>query len=65
MINAYWEDLLFTIQDGRASAWCRVVDTSMPSPDDILEPEAQTPLAAQQYLVGARSIVVLRRTLRS
>ena len=32
MINAYWEDLLFTIQDGRASAWRRVVDTSLPSP---------------------------------
>jgi len=64
MINAYWEDLVFTIQDGRASAWRRAVDTSVQSPEDILEPEAQAPLTAQQYLVRARSIVVLRRTLR-
>ncbi|MDY0039697.1 MAG: isoamylase, partial [Desulforhabdus sp.] len=32
MINAYWEDLAFTIQQGPADQWSRVVDTSLASP---------------------------------
>ena len=65
MINAYWEDLLFTIQEGQAGDWRRVVDTSLASPDDIHEPYRQAPLVARQNLVKARSIVVLRRPLGS
>lgn len=34
MINAYWEDLDSTIQEGTASDWRRVVDTSCTSPLD-------------------------------
>jgi isoamylase len=64
LINAYWDDLLFSICDGQAGDWYRVVDTGLASPEDILEPHRQAPLAALQYLVTARSIVVLRR-LRS
>ena len=62
MINAYWEDLCFTVQEGAAGDWQRVVDTSFPSPDDIAEPHRQAPLDAPQYLVASRSVVVLRRT---
>jgi isoamylase len=61
MINAYWEDLPFTIQEGNAGDWLRVVDTSLPSPDDILDPGAQVTLAVSRCEVRARSIVVLRR----
>jgi glycogen operon protein len=61
MINAHGEDLLFTIQDGEAGDWRRVVDTSRPSPEDILEAHQEAPLDGLQYLVKARSIVVLRR----
>jgi len=61
MINAYGEDLLFTIQDGEAGDWRRVVDTSRPSPEDILEAHQEAPLSVLQYLVKARSIVLLRR----
>jgi isoamylase len=57
MINAYWEPLHFTIQE--AGAWRRVVDTSMPSPDDIAEPGAEVPLSELRYTVGPRSVVVL------
>src|SRR5208282_1193261 len=32
MINAYWEDLNFQIQEGGVGDWMRVADTSMPSP---------------------------------
>ena len=38
MINAFWEDLDFAIQEGRATEWRRIVDTSRPSPSDFCDP---------------------------
>jgi glycogen operon protein len=56
--NAYWEPLTFTIQ--AAGPWVRVVDTSLASPDDIVDP-ADAPAASERYDVGARSVVILER----
>ncbi len=61
MINAYWDDLEFTIQEGRTDEWRRVVDTSLASPEDIAEQGKGHPIASLQYPVKARSIVVLQR----
>jgi isoamylase len=61
MINAHWEDLPFSIQEGRADEWRRVVDTSLPSPEDIAEPGKETPIFSLDRLVKARSIMVLER----
>jgi isoamylase len=61
MINAHWEDRNFKLQHGQASDWHRVVDTSLPTPEDIIEPERQGLLESAGYLVRARSVVVLRR----
>jgi isoamylase len=61
MINAYWEDLTFTIQEGAAGEWRRVVDTSLDSPLDIAEPGAESPLDSLAYAVKARSVVMLKR----
>ena len=61
MINAYWQDLPFTIQEGRADEWQRVVDTSRESPDDIVEPGNEQSLQSLNYSVKARSVVVLIR----
>jgi isoamylase len=61
MINGYWEDLAFTIQEGRAVEWRRVADTGLPSPDDIAEHGGGHPVSSLRYLVKARSIVVLER----
>jgi glycogen operon protein len=61
MINGHWEDHPFTVADGRAGEWRRVVDTARPSPDDIVEAGAEPTLATTSYLVRARSVVVLRR----
>jgi isoamylase len=61
LINAYWEDLIFTIQEGRAEEWGRVVDTSLPSPGDIAETGKGHSISCLQYMVKARSIVVLLR----
>lgn len=61
MINCYWEDLGFTIQEGQADEWLRVVDTAQDSPNDILEPESEERLTSLRYKVRARSVVVLVR----
>jgi isoamylase len=62
MINAYWEDLSFTIQEGRPGEWRRVVDTSLASPEDIAEQGKGSRIpSGLGYPVKARSIVVLER----
>jgi hypothetical protein len=47
------------VANGRPSEWRRVVDTSLPSPQDILEPGKEAQLHDPKYKVGARSVVVL------
>jgi isoamylase len=61
MINAYWQDLSFRVQEGQAGAWLRVVDTALPAPNDIVEPGNEIRLEQSNYLVRTRSVVVLRR----
>jgi isoamylase len=61
MVNGWWSELSFEIQEGRPEDWVRVVDTSLDSPHDIVEPGQQAPLGSRRYVVGPRSIVVLRR----
>jgi glycogen operon protein len=59
MVNAAANDALFRIQ--QAGIWKRVVDTSLASPDDIAEPGAENPIDGSEYLLKARSVVVLMR----
>jgi isoamylase len=59
MFNAFWEPLDFTIQEGEAGAWRRVVDTSRPSPDDI--PESPETIPSLTYRLGPRSVAVFVR----
>jgi isoamylase len=59
MINGHWEDHEFTVPNGH-SEWHRVVDTSLPSPNDIVEPGKEPQLQDKKYKVRARSIVVLQ-----
>jgi glycogen operon protein len=63
MINAYWEELEFHIQEGTVREWKRIVDTALPSPDDF----SDQGLALEQtkYVVAPRSIVVLLRPRKS
>ena len=62
MINAWWQDLVFTIQEGMPDEWYRVADTDLESPDDIVEPGNEEALQSLQYKVKARSVVILIRT---
>ncbi len=59
MINAWWEPLAFTIQEGAVSDWHVAVDTARPSPDDIFAPGSEAAIASLTYNVQPRSIVVL------
>ena len=60
MINAYWEPLDFTIQEGQAGQWRRAVDTSLPSPQDVPDTPAQVDKLT--YRVAPRSVVVFEKT---
>ena len=57
MINAWWQDLTFQVQE-TGTAWRRVVDTGRDSPDDYVLPERRQPVGGPVVL-KARSIVVL------
>jgi glycogen operon protein len=59
MINAYWQQLAFKIQEGTPGQWARVVDTSLSSPNDVLDVAA--PIESASYVVNERSVVVLVR----
>jgi isoamylase len=61
MMNAHWNHRDFTVPGDQVRPWRRVVDTSRPSPEDIVEAGSEPALAAASYPVRARSVVVLRR----
>ncbi len=63
MINSYWQQLAFTVQQGDAHQWRRIIDTSAAAPHDFLEGGGD-PLPSLKYEVAARSIVVLVRASR-
>ena len=52
MINAYWEELEFNVQEGTAQEWKRIVDTALPSPDDFSDDGI--PLQADEIPAGSK-----------
>jgi isoamylase len=63
MINGYWEELEFNVQEGTAQEWRRIVDTALPSPDDFSDDGI--PLERTKCVVAPRSIVILCRPRKS
>jgi glycogen operon protein len=62
ILNAYWETLEFEVpRPGAAdgNSWRRWIDTSLDSPDDIVEWEVAPTVAGDTYRAGPRSVVVL------
>ncbi len=59
MMNMHWDALPFEIPQVASRTWHRVVDTSLPSPDDICEQGDETSVDNNVYIVNSRSIVVL------
>ena len=61
LLNAYWEPLTFELPPlPPEQRWCGVVDTALPSPDDISEPGKEPPVVEGEYRVEARSVVILK-----
>ena len=54
-----WKKAYVKLQEGSAQEWKRIVDTSLPSPDDFCC--QGVPLQRATYTVAPRSIVVLLR----
>lgn len=61
MINAFWEPVLFHVQDANAAAWKRSIDTSRDSPGDILDSGSEEKIESLSYQLAPRSIAVLVR----
>ena len=61
MINAYWEETTFHVQEGAIHDWRRVIDTSLESPTDFLKPGDEQALPSLRCRIPARSVTVLIR----
>ena len=60
MINEYWEPLEFELPPTDAgNSWRRLIDTSLPSPSDIIKPRHAPPVATRVYRVHPRSVALL------
>ena len=60
MFNAYWEPQKFDLPPlKKGDRWHRIVDTSLPAPDDFSPRETAPNVSGQHYAVHARSVVAL------
>ena len=61
ILNAYWEPLDFELAplSGSDPLWRRWLDTSLESPDDIVEWDAAPPVPSRVYRAGPRSVAAL------
>lgn len=58
--NAYWESLLFQLPPlPRDMAWRRIMDTALPSPEDIVDREHARIIKTATYCSAPRSVVVM------
>jgi glycogen operon protein len=59
MVNGSAEARGFAIQEGAAGSWRRVVDTALPSPEDIVDEATAPVVEGRTYRLEPRSVVVL------
>jgi len=62
ILNAYWEPLEFELPragDDDVDSWYRWIDTTLDSPQDIVEWESAPMVPGRTYRAGPRSMVVL------
>jgi hypothetical protein len=64
MVNTFWQDLDFIVQEGAVEDWLKAIDTSRSAPEDISETDHGESLSSVRYKVAARSVVVLMRPRR-
>lgn len=66
IFNAYWETLDFelpSVSNHRKHSWRRWIDTSLDSPQDIVEWQNAPSAQGHTYLAGARSVAILWASL--
>jgi glycogen operon protein len=63
MINAYWEPLEFELPAPGGVPWKRWIDTSLPSPEDIVDYSGAPIVPGPQYRVQPRSVAFIVSTL--
>jgi glycogen operon protein len=60
ILNAYWEPLTFDLPDlPTGKSWRRWIDTSLDSPDDIVEWTSAPSIDHNKYRAEARTVVFL------
>ena len=60
IFNGYWESLEFELPPATPRApWLRLIDTSLDSPQDIVERQSASPVTTRTYQAGPRSVVIL------
>ncbi len=59
MFNMHWEPVSFEIPQYDSLSWYRSIDTSLSSPEDIVEEKDQVFIKDNNYIVNDRSIVIL------
>lgn len=61
VLNAFWEPLAFELPLlSQNKKWCRIVDTSLDSPNDFIDFEEAPMVDAKRYLVKSRASIVLK-----
>jgi glycogen operon protein len=59
MFNMHWDAVSFELPQIQGLKWMRSIDTSLPSPEDIVEPEDYVEISESHYMLTGRSVVVL------
>jgi glycogen operon protein len=59
ILNAHWEPQEFELPRSDGGTWRRWIDTSRPSPEDIVDWQTAPPIAEGCYRAGPRSVVML------
>ncbi len=59
ILNMFWEAVDFELPSVPGRRWVRAVDTTLPAPDDIVDPGDEVPVESTTYHAGDRSVVVL------
>jgi len=59
VLNMEWQDLDFDLPPVEGRRWHRLVDTALPSPDDIVNPEESIVISGNVYRAQKHSVVVL------
>ena len=59
MINMHWDSVSFDIPQNKGLCWERSIDTSLPSPQDIVDPEDYVEISETNYILTGRSVVIL------